>query len=171
MWGRLFLGLLVAVTLLAGYPYAALILNRVLGTGTVVFVEHDGVSRSLIMGPDAPRPDWLPLPPRSVVVQAAHWLPSPGREVAGEVELLTHQGVDEIKQFYLDRLRSAGFEMRDLGYGPMNPLTAAYLGVDNMLQGYRRDTKLQVGVTTRSRDGLIVPSRIVQIHWQTRQAP
>jgi hypothetical protein len=42
MWGRLFLGLVLAVALVAGYPYAALLLNRIIGTNTVVFTERDG---------------------------------------------------------------------------------------------------------------------------------
>ena len=40
MWGRLFLGLVLAVALVAGYPYAALLLNRIIGTNTVVFTER-----------------------------------------------------------------------------------------------------------------------------------
>jgi hypothetical protein len=171
MWGRLFIGFLLAVGLVAGYPYASLIIYRVIGTNTVVFTEHDGVQRSLIMGPDAPRPEWLPVLPRSIVVQAGHWLPSPGREVAGDLELLTHKNVDEIKRFYLDRLNAAGFEMRDIGFGPLNALTAAYLGIDNSLLGYQRATKLAITVTTRSADGWLFASRIVQVHWQTRDEP
>ena len=167
MWGRLFFGLILAVSLVAGYPYAAFILNRVIGTSTAVFTEHDGVQRTLILGPDAPRPDWLPMLPRAVIVQAGHWLPSPGREIAGDVELLTHKGADEIKGFYLPALRTAGFDMRDIGYGAnLNPATAAFLGIANTLMGYRSDTGVTITVTTRSADGIILPSRVVQIHWQ-----
>ncbi len=171
MWGRILLGLLVAISLAAGYPYANLVLTRLIGTNTVVFHEHDGNVRSLISGPDAPRPEWLPMLPRSWVVEAGHWLPSPDREVSGSVELLTHAGVEDIKQFYLDRLGAAGFAMRDLGYGPLNPATAAYFGIDNMLQGYWRDAKLAITVTTRAPDGLIIRSRLVQISWQSRADP
>jgi hypothetical protein len=168
MRGRFFFTLLVLTALLAGYPYAALILNRVIGTNTVVFVEHDGINRSLILGPHAPRPDWLPILPRALVVQAGHWLPSPGREIAGDVELLTHKDVEEVKRFYLDQLTAAGFEMHDIGFGTLNAPIAAYLGIDNMLEGYRRDSKLGIAVTIRSPGGLILSSRLVQIHWQTR---
>ena len=168
MWGRLFISLVMAVALIAGYPYAALVINRVLGTTTVVFTERDGVQRSLIMGPDAPRPEWLPILPRSLIVQAGHWVPSPGREIAGDVELLTHKAVEDIKRFYLDRLNAAGFDMRDIGYGPLNTSAAVYLGVDNTLLGYQSATKLTVSVTTRSPGGLLFPSRTVQIHWQMR---
>jgi hypothetical protein len=166
MWGRLFLGLVLAVALVAGYPYAALIINRVIGTNTVVFTKHNGLQRTLVMGPGAPRPDRLPTLPQSLVVQGAHWLPSPGREIAGDLELLTHKGVDEIKRFYLDALNAAGFDTSDIGYGTLNAPAAAYLGIANMLEGYRSDTDLTITVTTRTLDGLIFPSRTVQIHWQ-----
>lgn len=166
MWGRLFFGLVLMVAIVSGYPYAALLLNTIIGTSTVVFNEADGTQRALIMGPDAPQPNWLPMLPRAVVVTAGHWVPSPGREIAGDVELLTHKGVDEIKTFYLQQLRAAGFDIRDLGYGTLNAPVAAYLGIDNMLQGYRNDTGVMVAVTTRSSSGLVVPSRIVQVRWQ-----
>jgi len=166
MWGRLFLGVFLVLALVAGYPYAALVLNRAIGTGTVVFTEGDGVQRTLISGPDAPRPAWLPIPPRSYIMQVGHWVPSPGREVAGDLEILTHNSVDEIKRFYADALGAAGFDMRDMGYGPMNAPTASYLGIANTLQGHRAEDDLTITVTTRTASGFIWPSRAVQIHWQ-----
>jgi hypothetical protein len=166
MWGRLFLGLVLAVALVAGYPYAALIINRVIGTNTVAFTEQDGVQRTLVMGPDAPRPGWLPILPKSLVVQASHWLPSPGREIAGDLALLTHKDTEDIKRFYLDALKAASFDTRDIGYGTLNAPAAAYLGIANMLEGYRSDEDLTITVTTGTLDGLIFPSRTVQIHWQ-----
>jgi hypothetical protein len=166
MWGRLFVGLLLVVALAAGYPYASLIVNRIIGTNTVVFTEHDGVQRTLISGPDAPRPAWVPVLPRSFIVHAGHWVPSPGREIAGDLELLTHKNIEEIKRFYLQALNAAGFDIHDIGYGPLNPLTAAYLGIGNMLQGHRSDGDLTITVTTNTADGFILPSRMVKIHWQ-----
>jgi hypothetical protein len=165
MWSRLFLGLVLAVALVAGYPYASLILNSIIGTYTVVFTERDGLQRSLIIGPNAPRLDWLPLLPRSIVVQAGHWLPSPGREVAGDLVMLTHTGVDEIKRFYIDRLGASGFDLRDIGFGSLDAPTANYLGIANMLEGYRSDDGVSIKVTTLEANGVILPSRSVQIHW------
>ena len=40
---------------------------------------------------------------------------APGRDVAGSVELLTHKSVEEVKRYYLDELRAAGFDVRDAG--------------------------------------------------------
>lgn len=172
MWGRWIFGLLVAITLVAGYPYAALLLNLMVGTNTVVFTEADGTTRSAIMGPHAPRPDWVPIPPRSTVVHAAQWLPSPQLEDAGSMDVLTHKGADEIKRFYLGELRTAGFEMRDAGFGPnLNPLTASYLGISNMLFGWHAEKRMWIGITTRTPDGIVLPSRTVQVVWQKRDAP
>ena len=159
-------GILVAIALAAGYPYAALILYRVIGTNTVVFTEHDGIQRTLVSGPSAPRPDWVPRLPGALTVQAAHWLPSPGREIAGSVDLLTHKSVDDIKRFYLDGLEAAGFDARDIGYGYLNAGAAAFLGIDNQLLGYRGASDVTISVTTNAPSGLLLRPRIVHIHWQ-----
>jgi hypothetical protein len=171
MWGRLFFGFVLLIALTAGYPYAALLLHRVIGTSTVAFMEADGTQRTLIMGPDAPRPDWLPILPRSMVVSAGHWLPSADRLVAGDIALLTHKGVDDIKRFYLDGLRAAGFDVRDAGIAPLNAPTAEYLGIANSLLGWHGEKRLWISVRTRTPGGLVAPSRTVEIHWQTRETP
>ncbi len=72
MGGRSFFVALVIVSFLAGYPYAALILNRILGTNTSTLLEHDGRHSVLTMGPNAPRPDWVPMMPRAWVITTAH---------------------------------------------------------------------------------------------------
>ena len=150
---RFILSILICLAAVAGYPYAALVINRVIGTNTVVFTEHDSVQRTLISGPSAPRPEWVPVVPGAITVQAAHWQPSPGREIAGSVDLLTHKSVDEIKHFYLEALKSAGFDMRDIGYGYMNAGSAAFFGMDNQLLGYRGDTDITISVATRAPSG------------------
>lgn len=166
MLGRLFVVLLLLVALVAGYPYANVIMFRVLGTHTGVLIEQNGPHRTLISGPNAPRPDWLPILPGSIIVTAAHWVPGPGREIAGSVELLTHRDVDEVKRFYMDTLTAVGFDMRDIGYGLLTPQGAAFFGIDNYLQGCRRDLNLTITVTLESKSGSILRSRTVSIHWQ-----
>ena len=168
MRGKVLRGLLIALAVVAGYPYAGLVLYRLLGTTTVAMVEHDGTPRSMIMGPAAPLPEWLPQLPRGWTVTAAHWHPSPGRPIAGGQEVLTHTSVDEVKRFYAAALAEAGFAMRDDGIGTLTPPVAAYLGIDNTLVG-TRDDGLVISVVTRSAGGLILPSRIVQINWTIPQ--
>jgi hypothetical protein len=143
----------------------------VLGTGTVSFAEHDGSSRSMIAGPDAPRPDWLPLMPWSLIITAAEWVPSPIQEPAGHVELLVHDDVDTIKAFYLERLRDAGFVARDIGTAPMSPELAAWFSVSGFVVGWNARTRTEVRVEIRGSDGMIFPSRAVQIHWWETDAP
>ena len=78
----------------------------------------------------------------------------------------THKGVDEIKTFYLREFVRLASIQATSGYGTLNGPAAAYLGVANILQGYRSDTGLNISVTTRTASGFILPSRTVQIHWQ-----
>lgn len=167
MRGRLLFGILIVLSLVAGYPYAGYVVNRSLGTGPVTFVEHDGTSRTLIKGPDAPRPDWLPLMPSSLLVTAGHWMPGPAQSPAGDVELLSHAGREAIESYYLDALREAGFTLRDIGIAPLSAPEAALLGQSGTLIGWRRDSGLKVTVQISTRSGLIIPSRLVQIHWTT----
>lgn len=168
MRGKLLRGILTALVVVAGYPYAGLVLNRVIGTATVAMIEHDGTPRSMVMGPAAPLPAWLPQLPRAWTVTATHWLPSPDRPIAGGHEVLTHTSVDEIKRFYAAALAEAGFVMRDDGIGTLTPPVAVYLGIDNTLVGTRADG-LVISVVTRSAGGLIFPSRLVQLNWTVPQ--
>ncbi len=163
---RLFFGILVAIAVTAGYPYAALVLFRLIGTNTVVLTEHDGVQRTLVSGPAAPRPGWVPVLPGAFTIQAAYWLPSTGREIAGSVDLLTHKSVDDIKRFYLDGLEAAGFDARDIGYGYLNAGAAAFFGVDNELLGYGGKSDLTISVTTNAPSGFLLRPRTVHIQWQ-----
>jgi hypothetical protein len=55
-----------------------------------------------------------------MVAQASHWSPSPDRPVAGDVTLLTRDDVDEVRQFYLASLPAVGFDVHDVGIGPLN---------------------------------------------------
>ncbi|MFO1183419.1 MAG: hypothetical protein U1E56_01370 [Bauldia sp.] len=159
--------LLLAIALVAGYPYASAIIFRAIGTNTVVFAEADGLRRTLISGPDAPRPAWVPNLPGALTVSAAHWLPDPGRAIAGDLDLLTHKDVDDISRFYLDALAKAGFDARDIGYGLMGEKAAAFFGVDGQILAYRAEDDITVAVSIEAASGLILRPRLVKLHWQT----
>lgn len=165
MQRRIFIALVV-LALLAGYPYASLLILRLVGTNTVVFTEHDGTRRTLISGPSAPRPAWIPELPGAIVLQAAHWLPTPDRTVAGGVDLITHGNVADIRQFYLDTLAAAGFDIRDVGTGAADARTAAFFGIDKQLLGYRADTDVTISISIDAPSGLVLRPRIVKLHWQ-----
>lgn len=163
-WLPLFL---LAIALVAGYPYAAAPIFRVIGTNTVVFAEADGSQRTLISGPDAPRPAWVPDLAGALTVSAAHWLPSPGREIAGDLDLLTHRDVDDVRRFYLEALAKAGFDARDIGHGLMGERAAAFFGVDGQILAYRANDDITVSVSIDAPSGLILRPRMVKLHWQT----
>ena len=162
---RFYFGLIL-ISALAGYPYASLVLYRVIGTSAVVFTERNGTQRSLISGPAAPLPDWVPILPGSLTIGATYWPPTPDRPIAGGVELLTHKGVDDIKQFYLDALRGAKFDARDIGFGLLNAQNSAFFGVENELLAYRADTDVTLSVSTSTPSGLLLRPRLVKLHWQ-----
>jgi len=166
-----FVLLLAVMTVLFGYPYAGWVVNRALGTHSVVMTERDGTQRTLIMGPDATHPEWLAIMPGALVVSAGRWLPNPSQADEGDLEILTHAGFDDIRRFYMDGLQLQGFAMKDLGTGPLSPPAAAYLGIDGMLYGYRAETSFEISLDIRSESGLLLSSRLVQIHWRKTDHP
>jgi hypothetical protein len=178
---RLFLFGLLAIAILVGTPYAAWMLNSLMGTYTVTMVEHDGSQRVLTLGPNAPVPDWMPALPGALVVQASRWAPTPQAVDSGDLEVLSHQDFDSIKGFYREAFEQRGFVVEDLGIGTLNPAAAAYLGLDGQLAANRsvshlqgsnlQGSNLQVTVQLRSPEGLIVRPRLVQIHWAQTIAP
>ena len=61
---------------------------------------------------------------------------------------------------------AAGFEVTDTGILSLNPLTARILGIDGSLSAKRAATDDQIDIQIRTPDGLIFPSRLLQIHWR-----
>jgi hypothetical protein len=163
---RAFIAVLIIVAVLAGAPYAALLINRIIGTNTVVFTEADGSRRTLIIGPDAAQPDWLPMMPGSRLVNAHRWLPNTLAVDSGGVELATQADVAAVKAFYTEALGKIGFAVEDDGLGPLNAATAAYLGMAGTLLAERRSTGHELTLQIRTPDGLIVASRLLQIEWR-----
>src|SRR3954452_14301916 len=80
------------------------------------------------------------------------------------VELSTRASLYEVKRFYTDALTRAGFAIDDLRIAPLNPATAALLGIDGTLSAKRTASDDMITVQIRTPDGLI-PSRRLQIHW------
>ena len=82
----------------------------------------------------------------------------------GRLEIGTRAGFSEVRDFYQARLADAGFDVIDRGIGPLNPLTAAYLGIAGSLEATRAATDDFVSVVIRTPDG-IIPSRLVELSW------
>ncbi|MET0629597.1 MAG: hypothetical protein ABWY92_01955, partial [Xanthobacteraceae bacterium] len=119
----------------------------------------------MAFGPDLPRPDWVPVYPGAVVIHAGRLTSSTMPSGFHSLDLATRASFEDVKRFYTDRLTAAGFAVVDNGVGPLNPLTAAYLGIAGSLSGRRVATDDQIEIMIRTPDGLI-PSRALELRWR-----
>jgi hypothetical protein len=161
---RRFIPLLILLGLVFGASYASALINRMMGPWSATAVEHDGSLTHMQFGADLPRPEWVPFYPGAWVVGGSRLTSE--RHPAGfhSLDLGTRASLDEVKRFYAEQLTGAGFEVSDLGLMGLNPMTAAYLGIDGTLSAKRPSTDDAIQVQIRTPDGLI-QSRLLQIHW------
>jgi len=163
MRGLLF-GFLLVVTLVFGASYASAILFSIMGPWSAVGIEQDGSATHIAFGQNLPRPAWVPVYPGATIVQASKVTAVRAPSGFHALELSTRASLDEVKRFYTDALSAAGFAVGDLGIAPLNPATAAWLGIAGTLAGKREATDDAITVQIRTADGLF-PSRLLQIHW------
>jgi hypothetical protein len=163
MRGLLF-GVLLVVTLVFGASHASAILYFIMGPFSAVGIEQDGSQTHMAFGRNLPRPDWVPVYPGASIVQASRVTSARAPSGFHGLDLSTRASLDEVKRFYTDALSAKGFAVDDLGIAPLNPATAAYLGIAGTLSGKRAATDDQITVQIRTADGLF-PSRLLQIHW------
>ncbi len=162
---RRLIALLVVLTLLFGAPYAGAILYRLMGPWSATGVEQDGSLTHMQFGPDLPRPQWVPFYPGAWVVQSSKLVSARAPSGFHSLEIGTRASLDDVKRFYTEQLTAAGFKVDDLGIAPLNPMTAAYLGIAGTLSGRRAATDDAIDIQIRTPEGL-VPSRLLQIHWR-----
>lgn len=163
--------LLLVVAVLFGAPYASLILYHLMGSWSAVGVEADGTTTTMEFGPGVPRPDWVPVLPDSSIVGSSRIVSSSHVSGFGILELATRAPLDEAKQFYVGRLEAAGFTVTDEGTGTLNAAAADYLGVAAMLVGNRPATGDQINVLIRTSEGMMFPSRLIQLNWRKVSGP
>jgi hypothetical protein len=160
---RLFL-VLILVTIAFGAPYASVLINAMIGPWSAIATEHDGSVTHMRFGQQLPRPDWVPVYPNAAVIQASSL--NSARQPSGfhSLDLATRASLEEVKQFYTDRLTAAGFEVTDLGLMTLNPLTARMLGVDGTLSAKRAatDDMIIIHIRTPDRQGTL---RALQLQW------
>ncbi len=106
----------------------------------------------------------MPVYPGASIVQASRVALARAPTGFHGLDLSTRASLDEVKRFYTDALTRAGFVIDDLGIAPLNPATAAHLGIAGTLSGKRAATDDRITIQIRTADGLI-PSRLLQIHW------
>jgi hypothetical protein len=162
---RFLFPILILATLMFGAAYAGAILTRVMGPWSATAVEHDGSLTQMQFGIDLPRPAWVPVMPGAWVVQASRLVSARAPSGFYSLELGTRASLDAIKRFYTDELAAAGFAVEDHGIAPLNPGTAALLGIAGTLSARRSSTDDAIDIQIRTPDGLI-PSRLLQIHWR-----
>src|SRR3954464_15151296 len=160
----LLLGFLIVVTLVFGASHLSAILYSIMGPWSAVGIEQDGSPTHMAFGQNLPRPEWVPVYPGATVVQASSLTAERAPSGFHGLELSTRASLDEVKRFYTDALTRAGFAVDDLGIAPLNPATAALLGIDGTLMAKRATSDDMITVQIRSAEGLI-PSRLLQTHW------
>jgi hypothetical protein len=163
---RVFALVVLGIVLLVGAPYAALVMNRVMGSWTADAIEADGSVTHMEFGADLPRPIWVPVPPDASIVQSSRLLSRDAPEGVGRIEVAVTGSFDEIKQFYRQALEQSGFTVTDLGLGPLDPATARYLGVAGMLWAERPATGDQINVQIRTPEGVLLRSTLVEASWR-----
>src|SRR5262247_2762233 len=161
----LLLGFLVVVTLVFGAPYASAILFSVMGPWSAVGIEQDGSATHMAFGQNLPRPEWVPVYPGATIVQTSLLRSPQLPSGVGTLQIGTRAGLDDVRMFYRDELTAAGFDVTDRGIAPLNPATAAFLGIAGNLSGRRAATDDLIEVVIRTADGLL-PSRMVELHWR-----
>ena len=155
---------LIVVGLVFGASYASAILFSFMGPFSAVGIEQDGSATHVAFGQNLPRPDWVSVYPGATIVQASKVTAARSPSDFHSLELATRASLDEVKRFYTDALTRAGFAVDDLGIAPLNPATAAFLGIAGTLSAKRAATDDMLTVQIRTADGLF-PSRLLQIHW------
>jgi hypothetical protein len=148
-----------------GAPYAAGFIYRAMGPMDATAIEQDGTLIHMQFSDHLPRPEWVPIYPDAVFVQGTRLVSVKMPSGFHGLELATRASLGEVKQFYTERLRAAGFEVEDLGTLSLNPMTAAMLGIAGMLSAKRIATDDRIDIQIRTADGL-VPSRLLQINWR-----
>jgi hypothetical protein len=168
---RWFLHVLVVAAILFGTPCAAPILNRAMGSWSATAIEADGSQTRMEFGSHLPRPDWVPIPSDASIVQASRSISKRWPDGFHVLDLMSRASTDELVSFYRTRLTELGFEVRDLGSGPLNAAAANYLGVANMMEADRAATDDHIVIQIGTPEGIVLASRSVQLRWYKLNNP
>ncbi len=155
---------LVVVALVFGASHAGRLIYWVMGPWNATAVEQDGSLSHMQFGQNLPRPEWVPVYPGAWTVQSSTVTSQRAPSGFHSLEIGTRAPLEDVKRFYTERLKAAGFEVTDLGTMSLNPATAAPLRLDGALSARRASTDEMIDIQIRTPDGMI-PSRLLQIHW------
>ena len=163
---RRFLFSLILIAVLFCSPYAAWLLNRVMGPWSAGLGERDGIVSQVSFDPSMPPADFVPVFPGALVVQSSRLVSQDAPSGVGFLELTVHGSAEAVRDFYQARLAAAGFTVSDLGTQGLNAAAAAYLGVDGTLVGKRPATDDVLVVQIRGEEGILIRSRLLQLNWR-----
>jgi hypothetical protein len=145
--------------------YASALIVRFIGPWTAFAIESNGGPTRMVFDPNLPRPDWVPVYPGAMVVQASRVTSDKIRSGFHSLDLTTRASFEDVKRFYVESLTASGFVVVDDGIGSLNPLTAAFLGLAGSLSGRRATTDDQINIVIQTPEGLIGP-RPLQLQWR-----
>jgi hypothetical protein len=163
---RRFLLGLVLIAVLFGSPYAALILNQVMGPWSATAIEQDGSVTHMRFDSGMPAPDFVPVYPGASVVQSSLLVSQAFPSGVGSLELAAQASAAQVRDFYRSRLEAAGFTVTDLGTMGLNPAAAALIGTDGTMFGKRPTTDDAVTLQISTEEGVLIRSRHLQVSWR-----
>lgn len=161
---RAILWLFVLLTLALGAPYAALLMNVAQGRWSATGIEHDGSLTQMTFDRDLPHPPWMPVPAGASVVGASHLINQRQGRDYQSFEVASSRSVPELRDFYLARLKAAGFDVADRGTLNLNARAAAYLGIADTLAATRKASGDSVNVTIGTPEG-VLGARLIKLGW------
>ena len=162
---RWFLPFAFIVGIVFGGAYAAGFIYRIMGPDEAIALYQDGTLSHMQFGSDLPRPEWVPVYPSAMIVQGSRIVSAHAPSGFHGLELAVRASLDDVKQFYTERLHGCGLR----GGGPRHALAQpddrGLLGIAGALSAKRIATDDQIDIQIRTADGLI-PSRMLQISWR-----
>jgi hypothetical protein len=163
---RRFLLALILIAVLFGSPYAAWLLNRVMGPWTAGLGHQDGSVSRIYFDPNMPPADFVPVFPGALVVQSSRLVSQDAPSGVGFLELAVQATTREVRDFYRTRLEAAGFTVDDLGTPGLNAAAAALVGTDGTMVSKRPATDDVLVVQIRTEEGVLFRSRLLQLQWR-----
>jgi hypothetical protein len=162
---RLFWALLL-IALLFGSSYAATVLNWAMGSWEATAIEQDGTLTHMRVDPGMRPPDFVPLFPGAQIVQSARIVSQAAPSGIDSLDLTVRGSADEVRVFYRTQLEGSGFVVSELVVPNLNPMTAAYLGLDGGLVAKRAASDDILTLQIRTEEGLLIRSRPLHLSWR-----
>ena len=137
---RIFAGILLGLAIIAAAPFYYCAYARVMGTRTEARVTNNGIAYIVTTGPNAPRPNWVPVPPHALYDSVTHYPTNSQLPENGDVILTSFNTPAETIDFYTSALTRLGFEVEGHVRQPGDANMASFLGIDAALYAVHRGT-------------------------------